>query len=200
MTTQTTEKPRKEKLLEAARELMLDKGYVATTVDEICEQAGVTKGSFFYYFKNKEEMGKNLVQHFAQANGQKLMEGTCCESDDPLDKIFALIDCVSKMSQKSENKGCLVGIFTQELSESHPEIRNICDEIFKQTIQSFSADLEDAKKIHAPSANFDVQSLSEQLLVLIQGSLLLTKASQDRGVMERTLFHFKEYLKKLYGK
>ena len=41
---------KKEKILDSAQCLMLDKGYVATSVDAICEKAGVTKGSFFYYF------------------------------------------------------------------------------------------------------------------------------------------------------
>ena len=200
MRLETEEKSRKERLFEAAQELMLEKGYVATTIDEICEKAAVTKGSFFYYFKNKEELGQQLIPRFSKMTGEKLNQGACCEGDDPLDKAYALIDCATKMAQHPESKGCLVGIFAQELSTSHPEIRNLCAQMFQQAITNFKELLLEAKKKYKPNASFDVKSLAEQFLVLVQGSLLLTKASQDRGIMERTFFHYKEYLKSLFGR
>ena len=44
------------KLLDAALTVIRTKGYTATTVDDICVAAGVTKGSFFHYFKSKEDL------------------------------------------------------------------------------------------------------------------------------------------------
>ena len=75
-----TEPAKKQAILDAATRLMLDKGYVATTVEEICAAGGVTKGSFFYYFKNKEDLGKALVRCFGarqQAIIEQQLEGHC---------------------------------------------------------------------------------------------------------------------------
>ena len=69
MRTAQTHSPTKEKLLEAAQQLMLAKGFPATTVDEICEAAGFTKGSFFHYFESKEHLGKEVLDRFYQKNG-----------------------------------------------------------------------------------------------------------------------------------
>ena len=65
MATLTKGNSTKEKLLESATDLMLVHGYGATSIDEVCEKAKVNRGSFFYYFKSKEELGKELIDHFA---------------------------------------------------------------------------------------------------------------------------------------
>jgi len=199
MTTQTIEKPRLDRIYEAAQELMLEKGYVATTVDEICEKADVTKGSFFYYFKNKEDFGVKLVQRFAECSGKKFEENTCCNSDDPLDRVYATVDCAIKLASSPDAKGCLVGTFAQELSESHPVIRKLCAKIFEKSTENFKADLKAAKKIHAPKGNFDVNSLADSFLALMQGSLILVKAKQDKSIIKGTLRHYKLYLETLFG-
>src|SRR5689334_24216214 len=64
MRTAQTYTPTKEKLLDAAQQLMLSKGFPATTVDEICDTAGFTKGSFFHYFESKEQLGKEVLNRF----------------------------------------------------------------------------------------------------------------------------------------
>ncbi|MGO4376156.1 TetR/AcrR family transcriptional regulator, partial [Paenibacillus sp. MCAF20] len=63
---------KKNKLLNASLQLMLSKGYYATTVDEICAEASVTKGSFFHYFKNKEDIGKATLDHFEKLQSHLL--------------------------------------------------------------------------------------------------------------------------------
>lgn len=198
MTTQTTEKPRKERLLDSALELMIDKGYEATTVDEICEKAGVTKGSFFYYFKNKEDLGQKLLHYFAEMNAEKIQSSLCNIGTDPLERVYATIDCTIKMISQSNAKGCLVGTFAQELSESHPDIRNICAQLFKAATENFKKDLIEAKKQYAPKANFDVDSLADSYLALIQGTMIMIKAQQDRSIIQGTLKHYKLYLETLF--
>ena len=141
---------KKEKLLNSAKSLMIEKGFVATTVDDICECAGVTKGSFFYYFKDKEQLAKEAVRSFAE-NGRQIM---FCDSmkkePDPLKRIFGYLDCLVECAKEKNFKGCLVGSFSQELSETHPEIREICATSFDMFIKSLEKDLAEAKKSSRP--------------------------------------------------
>ena len=53
---------KKARLLQVGKNLILSKGFTATSVDEMCEGAEVTKGTFYYYFKNKEEFAKSLLE------------------------------------------------------------------------------------------------------------------------------------------
>jgi TetR/AcrR family transcriptional repressor of nem operon len=194
-TTLTTPEPKtKETLLDAAEDLMLEKGFVATSVDEICAEAKVTKGSFFYYFKSKDALGKLLVQRFSAKMGHKLMETIHRHGTDPREKLFGFIDFAIEMGGCCEGKGCLIGTFTQELSETHPELRLCCEESFVQLRKLFETELKAALKLYGTGKKVDTQGIAEQFIATIQGSLLLIKATQDRSVMKRTMQNFKNYL------
>ena len=191
---------RKERLLDAATQLMLGKGYVATTVDEICASADVTKGSFFYYFESKQALGKVLVERFSASHMQGMESGEWSTSDDPLDRVYGYIDFVITMSKDPSIKGCLIGTFAQELSESHPEIKALCSSSFAQTAEMLREHLAAAKARHAPKASFDVASLAESYVAIVQGAMILMKAKDDRGVLARSLEHYKQYLRSLFGR
>jgi TetR/AcrR family transcriptional repressor of nem operon len=200
MKTQTKKLNRKEDILEKAQGLMLQKGFEATSVDEICSGAGVTKGSFFYYFKSKEDLGKALVSRFSSRMAAKFGESVCECGEDPLDRINGVIDCAIESSKEPENKGCLLGTFTQELYASHPDIRQACCDSFQSMIQMLKKDFALAKAKYAPKKTIDPQALAETLVSLIQGGLLLKKATQDRKFLERTLTQFKGNLDELFKK
>lgn len=194
-----TEVPTRTKLLDAAEELMLSRGYVATTVDAVCSAAGVTKGSFFHYFKNKEELGKVLLGRFAERQRDGFL-AACATIDDPLDRVYEIIDCAIASTQDPAMKGCLIGTVAQEISETHPELRQVCQASFQSFAARLGDDLLAAKERHRPDAEFDAASLGPHFLAIAQGSMLLFKATGDRTVMQRGLTHFRAYLKVLYGR
>jgi TetR/AcrR family transcriptional repressor of nem operon len=196
----TTQAPaKKQAILEAATQLMLDKGYVATTVDEICAAAGVTKGSFFYYFKNKEDLGKALIFHFSERQHGMFQE-KLAGIDDPLDRIYAFLDLVIQMSRDCCHKGCLVGTFIQELHESHPELKTLCSESFQTHAEYLKVELAAVQEKYAPDRGIEVQGLAESFMALTQGAMILIKAHGDRSIMERTLTHYRTYLQGLFGR
>jgi TetR/AcrR family transcriptional regulator, transcriptional repressor for nem operon len=190
----------KEALLNAAQQLMLEKGFVATTVDEICAEADVTKGSFFYYFKTKDELGKILLNRFTQQTGSRIMAVVAAAGEDPRDRVYGFVDAAMEMADCCDTKGCLVGTFAQEVSESHPQLRVCCEEAFLQMRKAFELELKKAKEKYAKNDSMDTKGLSEHFLALVQGSFLLMKATRDRSLMTRTLLHFKSYLEQLFGK
>jgi TetR/AcrR family transcriptional repressor of nem operon len=192
---------KKTKILDSAQSLMLEKGFIASTVDDICEKAGVTKGSFFYYFKDKEDLGKNVALHFA-CGQQQVIDEKCGSQDepDPLKRIYNLLDLVHEASKNPQNKGCLIGIFSQELSETHPNIREVCEEIFNKFIGKVKQDFILAKEKYAPKASFKPEELAEYFLATIQGSLILMRAKQDNKVIQRSVKQYKEYVKILFGR
>ncbi|MBT3183256.1 MAG: TetR/AcrR family transcriptional regulator [Nitrospina sp.] len=189
---------KKEKILDSAQCLMLDKGYVATTVDEICESAGVTKGSFFYYFKDKEEMGKEMAQRFS-SRGKQCCEGLKGEAD-PLKRVHGLLDMITEISKTADFKGCIMGIFSQELSETHPEIRKICETSFDGFISNLEKDLAQAKDKYAPKSSFKPREVAEYFLATFQGAMVLARAKKDKKIVERALSQFREHLRMLYKK
>lgn len=186
-------------LLRAAQRIMLAKGYVATTLDEICAAAGVTKGSFFHYFAGKEDLGKAALHHFMDCQTQAVQGAAFLDEVDPLKRLHAFLDFMIEMAQDPTTpKSCLVGNFAQELSETHPALRAQCAQHFAAWTEGFKRELDAAKVRYAPAADFDTASVAEHLLAVVQGSLILTKAKQDPSVIEQNLRHFKRYLQSLF--
>jgi TetR/AcrR family transcriptional regulator, transcriptional repressor for nem operon len=190
----------KEALLDAAQNLMLEKGFVATSVDEICAAAEVTKGSFFHYFKSKDELGKILIQRFSLQMGSQIMEIVNARGEDPRDRVYGFVDAAMECGSCCDNKGCLIGTFTQELSESHPALRGCCEASFTELRKLFEGELKKAKQLYAKNKDFDTKGVAEQFIATIQGSLLLIKAMRDHSLVKRTLTHYRNYLEQLLGK
>ncbi len=183
------------KILKTAEELILSKGFVATSIDEICRKLKITKGGFFHYFKSKEALGAVLLE-------------ACCEQihvatpkndqEDPFQKILDRIDESIKGLEAQGKPGCLMGYLTQELFDTHPAIRKRCCEGFSQWTESIAKDLAAAKKMYAPKAKFEPRALAEYWISILEGSQILAKAKQDKTVVKENLTHLKNYFRMLF--
>lgn len=191
----------KEKLLEAAVKLMLEKGYTATSVEEICGAAKLTKGSFFHYFESKEELGKAAVRHFYGQMKGMFSECDFTKESDPLKRIYGYIDAMIEFSGGSNRPACcLIGNFAQELAATHPAIRKVCAECFDDGMGDLKEWLAEAKSKYAPRAGFDAGAMADYFTSIAQGSILLSKSTRDRKLIARNLTLYKQHLKALFGK
>ncbi len=195
------ESPTKEKLFDAARDLMMAKGFSATAVDEVCEQAGVSKGSFFHYFRSKEDLGFQLLERYTSARAKVVEEKmNACGSEDALERIDAYLDCVLDLAEETGPKGCLVGTFSQEISETYPELRELCAKIFEGKGNLFCRELEKAKHQYEPKIPFEPREMWDYFLSLMQGTMILVKVRQGKDVVAKNIEYFRQYLKSLFGK
>ena len=193
--------PTKIALLDAAMRLMLAKSYTATSVDEICQSAGVTKGSFFHYFKGKEDLGEAVLDHNWKVTHEKPLVAPSSNETDPLKRLYAYIDRFIQISQDPQiPKSCLYGNLAQELSQTHPRITARCGRGFSEWAEEIKRDLDAAKARYVPKAALDTRSLAEHFIAVYEGSLILTKAKQDPSILADNMRHFKRYIEFLFGK
>ena len=198
MRTAQAESVTKQELLAAAQELMLTKGYTASSVDEVCTLAGLTKGSFFHYFESKEDLGMALAERFHAAMREGIQSAPFLQMSDPLDRVLGYVDLlIAKSHNPRLARGCLLGTFVQELSETHPKIRDACAACFDEQADWLTAELEEAKARHTPHATWSSRSVAEHLIAVAQGALILAKAQCDAKVFEESLEHYKEYLRSI---
>ena len=191
--------PTKERLLDAAERLMVAHGFSATSVEEICREARLTKGSLFHYFESKEALGQAVLGRFCQSNA-RLHAGFCGVETDPLKRVYHYIDGVIKRSQgPSMSGGCLLGAFAQELCDSSPKIQSACEQGFAAWKGRFAEELAAAKARYAPKGKWSPEELAEHLIAIVEGSMILGKAEQDMRVVDRNLRHYKRYVEQLFG-
>ena len=176
---------------------MLSKGFSATSLDDICTEAGLTKGSLFHYFSSKEDLGSAVLDRYLARVFVKLDEVRAQESD-PLGRVCA---CLEFLATEAEvfplRHGCILGRFTQELSETHPRIRAQCAGNFGRWIDSIAADLEEAAE-RRNVLNVDARALAEYTLAAFEGALILARADGDGAVVRRVLAHTRHYLEQTF--
>src|SRR5882672_5599069 len=82
----------KRKLVDAGVNLMRSRGFNATTVDEVCAAAGVTKGGFFHYFKSKGDLAAAALTRFHEQRARKSADAPFRRLGDPLERVFGRLD------------------------------------------------------------------------------------------------------------
>lgn len=191
---------RKDKLLAAARKLILERGFAAATVDRICESAGVTKGSFFHYFDDKDALGKSVAERFASDLVGAYATGPFRDVSEPLERVFAYIDfTIDVVRGPLLSEGCLIGALSVEVARTHAEVRALCARTFEGWASSLAVLLEEAKAAHAPAVPFDPNAVARLFLATVEGALILARAHQDPGLVEEGLDQFRDHVRLLFG-
>src|SRR5260370_17412075 len=118
---------RKRRVVDAGVSLMRSRGFNATTLDDICAAAGVTKGGFFHYFKSKDEIAKAALAQFAGGKARDFQKAPFRKLADPLDRVLGRLDFVKESAGATRlTKGCLIGMLAQELSFTNPDLPPVC--------------------------------------------------------------------------
>src|SRR4051794_30909027 len=107
------------RLLDAAMQLIREQGYAATTVDDICGAAGLTKGAFFHHFKSKEDLGVAATTHFAEMAERLFGGAPYLDLADPLDRLLGYVDFrAAILTGPTAGFTCLLGTMVQEAYDS----------------------------------------------------------------------------------
>jgi TetR/AcrR family transcriptional repressor of nem operon len=192
----------KRKLVDAGMNLMRASGYNATTVDDICAAAGVTKGGFFHYFKSKDELAQAALEAFFAGKARDYQAAPFRRLADPLERILGRLDFVEAASgtaSKHVTKGCLIGVFAQEMAFTNSALREACQGYFSRMAGDFEKDLTEAKAAYAPKSNFEPKSVAWLYLAIVQGSLLLAKVAGNNSVLAVNIDQFRQYLQGVLG-
>jgi TetR/AcrR family transcriptional regulator, transcriptional repressor for nem operon len=190
----------KTKLLDAAKNVIRAKGYAATTVDDICSAAGVTKGSFFHHFKSKDELAVAAADHFSTAAEELFATAWYHAPQDPLDRLMGYVDFrASILTGELHDYTCLLGTLVQETYATHPDIRAACDKGMSSHIAALLPDIEAAKTLHAPDATWNAESLGYFMQSVLQGSFIYAKSKQSPDVARENLMHLRRYIETQFG-
>lgn len=196
---QTPSEP-KAKLLDAALGVIRAKGYTATTVEDICQAAGVTKGSFFHHFKTKEQLAVEAAAQFGIL-ASKLFDAPYRNAKDPLDRVLGYIDLrIAILHGELPEFTCLLGTMVQEVYNTHPPIRAACDRHISEHVAEVAKDIEAARTLYAPDASWSAESLALYTQAVIQGSLVLAKARLGPAIAVECLAHLRRYVEMLFDR
>ncbi len=195
-----TQHDSKTKLLDAAMQVIRAKGYTATTLDDVCGEAGVTKGSFFHHFKSKEELAVAAAAHFAAMADGLFAAAPFREARDPLDRLLGYVDFrASILKGELPDYTCLLGTMVQETYQTHPAIGEACGQHISAHAASVAKDIAEAKRLHAPDAPWSAEGLGLFTQAVLQGAFVLAKAKGGPEVAAECVGHLRRYLELLFN-
>lgn len=187
------------RLLEAALTSIRRKGYSATTVDELCAIAGVTKGGFFHHFKSKEALGVAAADYWSQMTGGLFANAPYHAPEDPLERVLAYIDFRSALIDGPiEEFTCLVGTMVQEAYGSSDAIRAACDVSISGHAATLEADVEAAMEKYGRIEGVTASSLALHTQAVLQGGFILAKAKGGPEIAKESAAHLKRYITLLF--
>jgi TetR/AcrR family transcriptional repressor of nem operon len=190
----------KEKILEAALSVIRTKGYCASTVDDLCEAAGVTKGAFFHHFKSKEDLGVSAAEYWTERNVLFFGQAPYQKLSDPLDQLLGYVDFRLKLLVGEPPEfTCLVGTMVQEIYHSNSKIREACKESIFSHAASLEGFIRGAKALYAPKATWSVESLALHTQCVIQGAFILAKADDNASRAIESVGHLRRYIEFLFN-
>ncbi|MFZ6756749.1 TetR/AcrR family transcriptional regulator [Undibacterium sp. Ji50W] len=187
------------KLLDAAVQVIREKGYSSSTVDDMCSAAGVTKGAFFHYFKSKEELAVAAAEYWTERANTLFSTAPYHRHANARDRVLGYIDFRAQIIQGTIAEfTCLAGTMTQEIFQTNPAIRNACYASMADHAETLVSDIAEALAENQVNKRLTAKSLALHTQAVLQGAFVLAKAKDDPDIALDSIKHLRRYFEFLF--
>ena len=171
-------------IVDAGLRVFLRGGFNASSVQDITEEAGVPKGSFYNHFDSKEALGAEIVDLYAEGGGRRdVLKDT---SLPPLDRLRRYFDGLNRMYATSGfEEGCLLGNFSAELADSSPAIRGRLEATFQRWTSEMEAVIAEGQRLGDVPKDTSAGELAAFLLDAYEGAILRARVEKSSAPFER---------------
>ena len=190
-------------IMDAAEALILGRGFAATSVDEMIERAGITKGAFFYHFKTKADLAHALVERFAARDVAQLDDKLARAerlARDPLQQVLVFVGLFQEeMALLTDpGVGCLFASYCYEAQLFDDAILAIIRATMTHWRERFGAKLAEVMALYPPRLPVTAESLADQINTIFEGSFLMSRMFGDPRLVAEQLGHYRNYLELLF--
>lgn len=195
----------KLRLLDAALKVVRTKGYSATRIEDVCAEAGLTKGSFFHHFKSKEDLALAAAALWDARTAETHAAAPYHRAADPVSRLIAYIEFRKAQFRKVLLTGdlpdftCFAGTIVQEAYRTHPDVSAACARTITGQAKGLEADIREAMREHGIRGSWTPESLALHIQTVIQGGGVLAKALGNGAVIIESLDHLRRYIELLFG-
>lgn len=189
----------RQRLIDSTVRLMLQQGFSGTSVDQICKDAGMTKGGFFHHFENKEALGIAAIEWWGRMGTALYADAWKDSTLDPLEQLHRMFDIMISFTRRNDDPVvCMVGMMSQEMSATNPAFQAACEKELNLWTENVSKLLTAAKKLHKPKTKFDPIKVAWLLNSLWQGSMLIGKTCCSQQLIRDNLKLARDYVDGLF--
>ncbi|WP_068111101.1 TetR/AcrR family transcriptional regulator [Tropicimonas marinistellae] len=194
----------REHILATAKRLIMENGFAGTSVDDILKAAEVSKGAFFHHFKSRADLASKLLRwHAAQdiTMFRTLAAEAEATHDDPYDQLTRfLTDFETYISNPTEpSRGCMYAVFTYESEVFDEDVTSLVADTLREWSAIYIRKFQEVIDRYPPRRPVSAKQLSEMIVSLIEGGLVLQRAFGNTQITARQSEHFRAYLDLLFA-
>ena len=194
----------RERLLDAANDAILSKGFAGTSIDELVEATGITKSGFFYHFRDKGDLARQLLVRFLaedDAVTDALTAQAHARSGDPMQRFLLFLDLYADMMDEVDevHPGCLVAAVIYQEQAFDRDVRQMLFETAMRWRERFRSWFQAIDAQYTPVAPIDLDTLADSFSAVVEGSIVLTRALGDPKLLGRQLRLFGTMIRTTYG-
>jgi AcrR family transcriptional regulator len=202
------ETPRKgsdtrERILDVAEAAVLEKGFAATSIEELIAAVGITKSGFFYHFKDKNELAKALLVRYVEREDalfDDLFRRADELNEDPLHGFLVGLKMMSELMADLPNghPGCLVASFCYQDRLFDKEVRDLNTKAVLNWRKRFRERLELIAGRYPPKSLVDLDDLADMLSVIADGGIILSRVVNDKQALSRQIMLYRDFIRALF--
>jgi len=194
----------RQRILDIAYDSIVHKGFAATSIEELVEAAGITKSGFFYHFRDKNDLARQLLDRFISEDND-LLDGlekrarSLCE--DPLQSYLLFLNLYAEaMDDMPElHPGCLIATITYQAALFDRVVLQMNRDSVMALRRRFASWIEEIAERYPPRSEADLEALADMLTVIVEGAIVLSKALDDKYLMGRQTRVYREHVKAVFG-
>jgi AcrR family transcriptional regulator len=191
------------RLLELAEAAVLEKGFAATSIEELIAAVGITKSGFFYHFRDKSDLAKALMLRYLERDRIILDEifGRADElNEDPLHGFLVALKLFAEMLGElpEAHPGCLAASFCYQDQLFNREIHDLNRSGVLAWRTRFRERLDRIAAVYPPKIEVDLDDLADLVAALVEGGIILSRITKDKDVLPRQVLLYRDFIRQVF--
>lgn len=197
-------KETRERILTAAQQEIMKRGFAATSVDVIQEAAGISRGTFFYHYATKDALARELLNRYAESD-RAMVEGFMERAEklarDPLQQLFVFLILHEEMFEEMEDTdpGCLFASYSYEAGLFDAETHQVIEGSVRHWREVVGGKLRAALAERQTRVPVEADLLADLAYGVLQGAFILSRMQGSSRLMADHLRQYRTYLELLFG-
>jgi TetR/AcrR family transcriptional repressor of nem operon len=186
----------RQRIIEAALYLFWFQGYTATGVAEILKRSAANAGSFYHFFKTKEELLLAVLELYLQTLEPVVVGPVSSRLQDPIERVFGILEFYrGNLLSTGCTYGCPIGRLALEIPEEQFRVHKRLADNFDGWTSAIQSFLEDAHGRLPAKTN--LQTLSKFVLTVMEGGVMQARAQREIAPFDASVEHLRGYFQLL---
>lgn len=194
----------KVRILDAAQQQVLERGFAGTSVDAIQEAAGISRGTFFYHFPSKDDLARTLIERYAEKD-HGLVEGVLARAEalasDPLQQTLVFLGLWEELFRETEasEAGCLFASYSYEAGLFDDRTQELILGSMEHWRNTLGGKLEEAMARHGCRVpDTDPYLVADVGYGVLQGAFIFGRTLSDPTIMVKHLRQYRTFVELLF--